>query len=157
MPPAHVTTRLVYVAWISTIAGLTASGVGNTLPPDDTTWSAGGYIVVPATVGGTPHTNAPLRRPVAQVECWATTPGSGKPPWNKAAQLAEQIRFASYDRINFGRLLTITENGVPYPDAMVRAVTMLTEPRQIWGDVADYAGWSFDLALQWIQPGEVIQ
>ena len=61
----------------------------------------------------------PLRRPVGQVECWATNPGSGKPPWNRAADLAEQIRIATYDRTSFGRLLAITENGVVYPAARV--------------------------------------
>ena len=154
--PAHVSSRLVFTTWIATITDLTADGVGNTLPPDDRTWAANGYIVVPVVVGGSPHSTMPLRRPVGQVECWATKPGSGVPPWNRAADLAEQIRIATYDRTSFGRLLAITENGVVYPAAMVRSAKILTEPRQIWGDVADYAGFSFDLALQWIQVGEVI-
>ena len=157
MPAPRLTSRLVFVAWISTIPELTADGVGNTLPPDDTTWAAHGYIVVPTVVGGAPHSVMPLRRPVGQVECWATRPGSNKPPWNKAADLAEQVRLATYDRHNFGRPLPITVNGVVYPEAMVRGVKMLAEPRQIWGDSADYAGWSFDLLMQWIQSGEVIQ
>ena len=154
--PAHTSSRLVFTSWIATIPDLTADGVGNTLPPDDTEWATGGYIVVPVVVGGSPHSTMPLRRPVGQVECWATKPGSGVPPWNRAADLAEQIRIATYDRTSFGRLLAITENGVIYPAAMCRSAKILTEPRQIWGDVADYAGWSFDLALQWIQVGEVI-
>lgn len=148
---------LVYVAWISTIAGFTADGVGPVLPPDDTTWAAHGYVVVPMTVGGTPHSVMPLRRPVAQVECRAVTPGSGKPPWGKAADLAEQIRFATYDRLNFGRPLTVTLNGIPYPDAMVRSAKILTEPHRIYADAADYAGYSFDLALQWIQVGQTVR
>ena len=154
--PEHTSSRLVFTSWISTIPGLTADGVGNTLPPDDTTWSAHGYIVVPTVVGGSPHSVMPLRRPVGQVECWATKPGSGIPPWNRAADLAEQIRIATYDRFSFGRLLAITENGVVYPAARVDSAKILTEPRQMWGDVADYACWSFDLALQWIQVGEVL-
>ena len=154
--PAHVSSDLVAVAWIATVTDLTADGVGTQLPPQDTTWSANGYIVVPVTVGGSPHSTMPVRRPVCQVECWATIPGSGIPPWNRAADLAEQIRIATYDRLNFGRMLAITENGVVYPAAMCRSARILTEPRQIWGDVADYAGYSFDLALQWIQVGETI-
>lgn len=154
---AHTPNSRVFVAWIASIAGLTADGVDTVLPPDDTTWQANGFIVVPGTVGGTPHATMPLRRPVGQVECWATKPGSEKPPWGKANDLAEQVRAATYDRVNYGRLLTITYNDVSYPQAMVRSAKMLTEPRQVWGDAADYAGWQFDLALQWIQVGEVIR
>ena len=120
-PPAHTSSRLVFTAWIATIADLSADGVGNTLPPDDTTWAAHGYIVVPTVVGGSPHATMPLRRPVGQVECWATIPGSDKLPWNMAADLAEQIRIGTYDRRSFGRMLAITENGVIYPAAMARS------------------------------------
>ena len=154
--PAHVSTDLVVCAWIATIDGLTADGVGTQLPPLDTTWSANGYIVIPVTVGGSPHSTMPLRRPVCQVECWATIPGSGIPPWNRAADLAEQIRIATYDRRNFGRMLAITENGVIYPAAMCRSAKILTEPHRVYGDQADYAGVSFDMAFQWIQVGETI-
>jgi hypothetical protein len=154
---AHTPTDLVYVFWIKTIAGFTADGVGTALPPDDTTWAANGYVVVPTTVGGTPHSTIPLRRPVAQVECRAVIPGSGLPPWGKAADLAEQIRFATYDRRNFGRSLPITLNGAVYPDAKVLSAKILTEPRRIYADAADYAGYQFDLALQWVQAGEVVQ
>ena len=154
--PSYVTSRLVFIAWIASIPGLTASGTGNQLPPDETTWSQGGYVVVPATVGGTPEGNMPLRKPVGQVECWATIPGSDKLPWNLAAGLCEEIYRATLDRQNFGRLLTITDDGVPYPSARASSAKVLTEPHQIWSDVGDYAGWQFDLLLQWTQIGEVI-
>ena len=62
------------------------------------------------------------------------------PPWGKAAQLAEQIRLATYDRHNFGRPLPISNNGVPYEGARVLGAMMLTEPRRVRGDTADYAG-----------------
>jgi hypothetical protein len=156
MPPNHATNDLVAVAWIASIPGLTADGVGTQLPPQDTTWAANGYIVIPATVGGSPHSTMPLRRPVCQVECWATTPGSGIPPWGKAADLAEQIRFATYDRFNFARPLTISLNGVAYPGARIVSARILTEPHRAYGDQADYAGVVFDVAFQWIQPGEVV-
>jgi hypothetical protein len=157
MPPSYATSRLVAAAWIASIPDLTASGVGNQLPANESTWAQGGYVVVPATVGGTPHMYAPLRRPVCQVECWATVLNSATLPWAMAADLCEQIYRATLDRHTFGGLLTITDDGVPYPDAMVRAATVLTEPHQMWSDVGDYAGWSFDLQLQWIQQNEVIQ
>ena len=150
------TTDLVSVAWVASIPGLTADGVGNVLPPDDSLWAHAGYVLVPATVGGSPWSTGPVRRPVCQVECWATTPGSSRPPWGKAAQLAEQIRLATYDRHNFGRPLPISNNGVAYAGARVLGAMMLTEPRRVWGDVADYAGYVLDLQLDWIAAGEVL-
>ena len=157
MPPTHTTNSAVFCAWIASIAGFTADGVGTQLPPNDTLWSAHGFVVVPTTVGGSPHSVMPLRRPVAQVECRAVIPGSGVPPWGLAEDLAEQIRFATYDRRNFGRPLDIVVNGVAYPSAQALSAKMLTEPHRMYGDAADYAGLAFDLAMQWIQVGEVVQ
>ena len=157
MTPAHVPNDQVFVAWISTIADFTADGVGTLLPEDTSAWSANGYVVVPVTVGGTPHSTMPMRRPVGQVDCRAVSPGTEFPPWGKAADLAEQIRFATYDRNNFGRPLTVTVGGNPFPDVMVRSAKILTEPHRMYADGADYAGYSFDLALQWVQVGEVVR
>ena len=149
------TSELVAVAWVGSIESLTASGVGTQLPADETTWAAGGYVVVPVTVGGTPHPVIPLQRPVCQVECWATNAGSDKLPWGKAANLAEQIRMATYDRTGaYGRPLTL---GPGYPAARVKSAVILTQPRRVWSDAGDYAGFLFDLALQFVAAGEVVQ
>lgn len=147
---------LVAVAWISTITGLTADVVATQLPSDETQWAAHGAVVVPTDVGGTPMANLPVRRPVLQVECWATVPNSDKLPWWKANQLAEQIIRATYDRQTFGRALTIAAGPVAYPGASVRGAWAQTEPRKIWSDAGDYAGYTFDLRLDWVQAGEVI-
>jgi hypothetical protein len=150
----YATTELVAVAWISGIPGLTASGVGEQLPAAEAEWAAGGFVVVPVTVGGTPHSSMPVQRPVVQVETWATIPGSDKLPWLKAAQLAEQIRIGSYDRTGaFGRPITLPGT---YPTAWVKAATILTQPRRIWSDLGDYAGYTFDLLLHFVAAGEVI-
>ncbi len=152
----HASTDLVAVAWIRTISGLVADGVATQLPSDETTWAANGFVVVPTQVGGTPHSTIPLRRPVVQVECWGTVPGSDKLPWGIPSQLAEQIRFGTYDRTTFGRPLTITAGGVSYPGARVLSARMMTEPRRVWHDSGDYAGFTFDLMLQWVSAGEEV-
>lgn len=153
----HATTDLVSVAWLRTLPGLTADGVATQLPADEKSWAANGFVVVPVQVGGTPHSTMPLRRPVVQVETWATSPGSDKLPWGVANQLAEQIRFGTYDRNTFGRPLTLAAGGLMYPMARVLSAKMLTEPRRVWHDQGDYAGYLFNLALQWIAAGEEIQ
>lgn len=150
------TTDLVAAAWVLSIPGFMGDGAGTQLPADDTTWAAHGYVVLPVTVGGTPHSTAPVRRPVVQAECWACVPGSSKPPWGKAAALAEQIRLATYDRRTFGRALQIASNGVPFAGAKVLAARMLTEPHRVYGDQADYAGVIFNLAFTWVAAGEQI-
>lgn len=151
-PRLLATTELVAVAWIAGIQGFTASGVGTQLPDDETSWADGGYVVLPVTVGGTPQANAPIFQPVVQVECWATVPGSDKLPWLMAANLAEQISMATYDRSGaFNRPLTLPDG---YPVAWVKSARLLTHPRRVWSDVGDYAGYVFDLYLMWIAAGE---
>jgi hypothetical protein len=146
----HDTTDLVVVAWLRTMPGLTADVVATKLPTDENKWAANGAVVVPLKVGGTPHSTMPLRRPVVQVETWATVPGSDKIPWGIANQLAEQIRAGCLDRTTFSRLLVITAGALEYPPARVLSARMMTEPRRIWSDQGDYGGYSLDLAFQWI-------
>jgi hypothetical protein len=153
----HTPTDLVAVAWIRSIPGLTADGVATQLPDDEESWAENGFIVVPATVGGTPHDSIPLRRPVCQVEAWGTVPGSTRLPWGIPNQLIEQVRAGTYDRRHFGRPLAITAGGVTYPTATVKGATALTEPRRIWSDIGDYAGFAMDVRLDWTALGEVIE
>ena len=160
MPPAtalRASTDLVAVAWIASVPGLTASGVATQLPADETKWAAGGFIVVPATVGGSPSPNNPIHKPVCQVEFWATVAGSDKLPWGMASQLAQQVQAACWDRTTFGRPLAITAGGVAYPPARVLSAVCRTEPRRIWSDAGDYAGFSMDLGLTWVAAGEEVR
>lgn len=149
-------TDLVAVAWIRSIPGLTADGVATQLPSDESTWAENGFVVVPTAVGGTPGNNLPVRNPVCQVETWGTVPGSDKLPWGIPAGLAEQIRLATYDRAAFARPLPITAGSVTYPPAHVLGATVVTEPRRIWSDAGDFAGYALDLLLTWVAAGEVM-
>jgi len=115
-------------------------------------------------VGGTPEALIPVARPVLSVHCWGVngTPSykdgnpnpawswSNKPPWNRTAQLAEQIRAAalrtSYDG-GLTKQVPMLAGG--YAHAYVHAAYLLTEPRRIPGDVASYAHFQFDLQLVW--------
>lgn len=153
----HATTDLVAVAWLRTLPGLVADGVSNQLPADEKSWAANGFVVVPMTVGGTPASTAPIRRPVVQVETWGTVPGSDKLPWGIPSQLCEQIRMGCLERQNIGRLLLISAGGLTYPNARVLSATMLTEPKRVLHDAGDYAGNLFNLGLQWVSAGETIQ
>jgi hypothetical protein len=143
-------SELAAAAWIDSIPGFPQGAVGTQLPADETSWAETGFVTV-AVVGGSPDPWQPVRKPVVQVECWATNPGSNKPPWFMASSLAEQIRASTYDQRVFGRELHPESNGVVYPTARALSAYPLTEPHRVYGDAGDYAGYSFDLRFSWVQ------
>ena len=140
--------ELVATSWVASIPGLSPQMVATQLPADETAWSDNGFVTV-AVVGGTPHPDLPLSRPVIQCDCWAVSPSSSKPPWFKANAIATAIKYACWHRTNIPRLLTITANGVTYPTAAVRSAVMVTQPRRIYGDPANAARYSCDISLVW--------
>src|SRR5260370_17284332 len=80
--------ELVAIAWIGSIPNFTASIVATQLPETankDGTPAAWvitppkGFVTV-SVVGGGEDDNLPIYRPVMQVDCWATNPGSHNPP-----------------------------------------------------------------------------
>jgi hypothetical protein len=123
--------------------------VGQDLPAEATTW-VDGFIQV-GIVGGDRDRDTPIRRPVFQVTCWAANRSSARPPWGRANQLAEIIcSHCDTDSIDYanptGRPVAL--NG-SYQAARVHGAQPLTEPRQVDGDEARYAGFQFDLLLAW--------
>lgn len=152
--PLSPSDEMVAAAWIGSIPGLSPAMVGEQLPPDvvDGTvaaWVATGFVTV-SVVGGTPDDLLPVNRPVVQVDCWATRPGSNKPPWPDANAIALAIRRATWDRYRISRPLAISVNGVAYPSAVVRSAYMATSFRRIYDDQGDYARYQADLALTWV-------
>ncbi len=158
------TDELVAVAWIASIPGLDPQMVATQLPEDanpdgsPAEWVARGRGFVTVTVvGGSPAPELPLSRPVFQVDCWAVMPGSNKPPWGVANRLAEAVKQAAWDRRSVSRRLTITVRGVAYPPAVVLDAQVVTQPRRVWSDDADYARYQCDLALDWVAPGFTVE
>lgn len=160
--PLRPTDELVATAWIASIPGLSAAMVGTQLPSDvdpdgsgPADWVTTGYVTV-AVVGGTPDPLLPVSRPVVQVDCWATNPGSNKPPWLMAAAIASAIRRATWDRYTIARPLPISVNGVVYPTAVVQTAYMATAFRRLYDDQADYARYQGDLALSWVTANDTL-
>jgi hypothetical protein len=147
-------SELVAVAWLGSITGLSSSQVATKLPTDTSAWSDDGFVTVGGgdgagggVIGGAPHRYLALRAPVVSVHCWAVTPGSGRPPWGKAARLAELIVAGTYDETTMRRALTLPAG---YASARVNEAYALTEPRRIPGDDASYAHFQLDLQLHWV-------
>lgn len=145
MKPA--TSELVTVAWVKSIAGIAPNGmVSTTLPADNTSWAASGFVKVGPAVGGSPGMYVPLRQPVVQIDTYAVNLNSENPPWDKASNLAELVFNATYDMT----LLHGLDTRTGYEQARVVSVTALTEPRRLYDDVAARAHYQLDIDIKWV-------
>lgn len=137
--------ELVTIAWLKTIVG---DRVATTLPKDNATWAASGFVTTD-TVGGSPNLYVPLREPVMSVDCWAFNADSQKPPWNKASCLAQAIQAACWAHRSIPQAVTLPTG---YPAVQVRSAYCTGEPRRVVDDVSSYARYSIPgLALAWIE------
>jgi hypothetical protein len=146
-------SELVAVAWLGSAAGL--SGLVSTrLPRDTSTWSASGFITVGdgfggagGVIGGAPDKHTQLRNPVLSLHAWAVNPGSGKPPFGKAAQLLEVVQAACNDETTIRRSLDLPSG---YRTARVNEAYLLGEPKRVPGDDGAYAHFQVDLQIHWV-------
>lgn len=153
--PLRPNTDLVACAWIASVPGLSIEGVATTLP-DAGLWPINGFVVVTGGVGGT-MLDVPARNPVIQVDCYATRAGSNKPPWGRVSLLAETIRAETFQRERAVRDLELVAGAVTYPPVRVSGVRLVSEPRRMYGDPADWAHVQFDLQLLWTETEAVYQ
>lgn len=138
-------TELVAVAWLQGVQGLSNAMVATTLPKDNASWTSTGFVTA-RTTGGQPGVHVPLRSPVVTVDTWAISPSSDKPPWGKANYLAELIDQGCRSG-HAQRAVTLPVN---YPGARVLSAYLLSEPRRAYGDQGDYARYTADLAVHWV-------
>lgn len=142
--------ELVAQAWLRGVWGVPTNGVGTTLPSDNETWAASGFVQI-ETVGGVPNGYVPVYQPIISIHCWANRPNSSQPPWGKANQLAEQIRIASYGGVDSyappQRVVALAPN---FQNARVLAVNVLTEPRRFPADDARFAHYQFDTQFVYV-------
>lgn len=147
--PYYPTNALVAVAWLSRrVTGLNASMVATKLPRDSDAWADLGFVQA-TVIAGTPEIYLGTRHPYVQVDAWATSPSSVKPPVGKANRLAELIlRATENDAQTFSAELDLGEN---YMAVRVLSVYPLTEPSPIQDDPSGYARVTFDLMIDWVR------
>lgn len=149
----YANSEQVAVAWLKGVPGVPATGVATTLPTDNSTWAASGFIVA-TVVGGSRHGYFPLKTPVVRCDVWAVKfdangNPSSKPPWGKASQLSEAVYDATLDEGNLRRTLELP--GL-LPDCRVIEAEVLTEPQRLYGDETNRtARLFFDLKINWIE------
>lgn len=144
-PTLRATPELVATAWLKSIVG---DRVATTLPKDTTSWVEGGFVTL-VVAGGTPNLYVPLRSPAIGVDCWAVNPQSQKPPWNKAAALAEAIQTACYDHPGIPQVVALPSG---YPQARVLSAYTTGDYRRVNSDPSSYARYSIPgLVVAWTE------
>ena len=146
------TGEMVAVAWLKTNVAYLDGLVATSLPNDIEGWKDKGFTVVNSVGGGV--ANNGKRHTVVSLAFYGVKSESGKAPWNRVGQLAEQIREAS-DPTNKAYATTrakyrITNLGSAYKDAKVLEAGLLSEPRRRPGDDGDYAVIVADFELKWV-------
>lgn len=148
-PVLRATPELVAIAWLKTVVGdIVATTLPKPAADGSLSWADSGFVTI-TTVGGSPNLYVPLREPAIGVDCWATNPGSQKPPWNKAACIAEAIVAACQAHATIPQTLTLPTG---YPAAQVRSAYVTGEPRRVPDDPSSYARYSIPgLILAWVE------
>jgi hypothetical protein len=146
---------MVAQEWLKTADGLPISptAIGRTLPnlENNASIAASGFLQVGSVVGGTPETEVLKRRSVLELISWTPPRGRNmdKPTWNRAGDLMEAVVESTYDQdpLNVQRLLTMPTG---FRNARVMSVEILTEPREVEGDEASWAGSRVEAQFNWI-------
>ncbi|MFJ8995601.1 hypothetical protein ACIRQH_35000 [Streptomyces sp. NPDC102279] len=149
-PVLRATPELVATAWLKTVVG---DCVATTLPKPSSDgtlgWTDTGFVTL-VGVGGSPNMYVPLRDPVMGLSCWAANPGSQKPPWGKASNLAETIVAATLDHPNVPKT-TLALPG-DYPNVQVKSAYTTGDPRRINDDASSYARYDIPgLVIAWTE------
>jgi hypothetical protein len=160
--PKLATSELVTLAWLRGAVTAYDVAAGTTLQGPDPntgilTWGDTGFVTT-TVVGGAPHSHLPLRQPVMSVDCWAThvdttgvprAPSRKQPPWGRANMIAELLVAAAYDAGgDDGQRPVTLPTG--FPVARVVGAVVLGEPQRVRGDDANYAHFTFNLAISWL-------
>jgi hypothetical protein len=150
MADALPTTGLVAIAWLTQHQPAFAGIVATSLPAPVNgvlSWQVSGFVQVQELGGGTDIDIPQRRTAVITADLWvAPAPGSTKPPWHKAAQLAEQLRQATEG--DTGGVVTLPTG---YAGARVLSAYLISEPSRVPDDPAGYARFTADLALDWVR------
>jgi hypothetical protein len=155
-PPLRLNSGLVAIAWVKSIPAVQALAdqppVGRSLPagnPPPWVANATGFIQL-TTVGGTPHPDYALRRPVVQLQAWAGKNSSKLGPWDTAGRLAEIVLEAIYTEHLARAVLQPRVGTKVYQAAQIIEVNARSEPREITGDPSGYARMMFQFELNWV-------
>jgi hypothetical protein len=146
-------SEVVGVSWARRVPGIPDSGVATNLPTDRSKL-VDGFVQLIGVATGTAEIEVPLHRPVLTFACWAApaNEASSKPPWAKAARMAEALWESSF----YETYLGINVQGIVIPmylpgyaNARILTVNAVSEPVRVPDDPSNYARFDVDLELNW--------
>jgi hypothetical protein len=142
--------ELVAQAWLRGIEGVPTNGVGTTLPKDNSTWAASGFVQI-SVAGGTPDPYNPISNPVIGVDCYACTMNGSQPPWGKANQLVEIIKLSGYGTVDsLNPAHRVVALAPQYQNARVQTAYAITEPKRMPSDEARFARYHLDMQFSYV-------
>lgn len=142
--------ELVAQAWLRGLEGIPTNGVGTTLPKDNSTWAASGFVQI-EIAGGTPGVYMPTSNPVISIKCFACAVNSSQPPWGKANQLAEIIKLSGYGSVDsYNSPQRVVALAPQYQNARVLGVYPLSEPQRMPSDEARFALYKIDMQFVYV-------
>lgn len=144
--PSRPNNDVAAISWLKTLPGVPSNGVASSLPRDNSTWEASGFVTI-QVISGQPDIYNPINRPVVQILCWANKANSEKPPWGRANNLAEEIKAACYGH---PELYGYVQTPVHFGDVRVLSCYLLSEPRRVLADEARFAVYEFELQMHWV-------
>lgn len=157
MPIQHANSELAAIAWLKTVPGLPVNQIGTTLPQDNTTWAASGFVQILVTGRGRSNPYYGYRSSVITAHCWAVNLGAQTPPWGMACDLAESI-YKELLRDNGRENFTLPVTGAP--KVRVLQAWELGEPMRLpWGfpagkgfiDPGNTAHYIIDFQIAWAE------
>jgi hypothetical protein len=148
-PVLRATPELVAIAWLKTVVGdIVATTLPKPAKDGSVSWAETGFVTI-TTVGGSPNLYVPMREPAISVDFWAMNPGSQKPPWDKAASMAEAVVAACQAHRTIPQTVALPTG---YPTALIRSAYVTGEPRRIPDDPSSYARYSIPgLIIAWTE------
>jgi hypothetical protein len=145
--------EMVLTAWLKDAVPYLEGNVATSLPKERDSWRDIGFVVVNCIGGGADNYNG-VRMPVFSLHYYGFDAEGGRPPWNKSAQLAEQVREAV---VPTGVPLSVTRSSYhvtampsSYKDAKVLNVLLTNEPRRRPGDTGDFAIYQNEIEMHWV-------
>lgn len=146
--PYLPTSPVVAIAWLRSRAGIVPGQVATKLPRELAEWADLGFVQA-TVITGSVDDDLRVRSPLIQLDAWAHSTDSVKPPVGKAARLAELVLKATEsDAQAYGQTIDLGPNYLP---ARVLAAHSPTEPSVVEGDPSGFARVTFDFVLTWVR------
>lgn len=139
--------ELVAIYWLKGVDGLNPDLINTTVPANNSSFAASGFVQVQALLPSAPNPYTNLQVSTVQVDLWGYNANSNKLPWGKTFNLAMLIKEATEDANDPSRLVSTP---AAFDNAYVNSVIVTSDPRRVLSDAA-FARYTMELDLRWVR------